>query len=132
MGRTRIRPLEKGAERVLRAFLLETHMVTNYTLPEENFPTTHFAIRRLIHGSWNWKSYSAVFGLCGGFITPILASLVTVISWFADPVWHGIYLHRAGTFLFILALPLLILGAHCLDLLDDEKDKEKKLAKETQ
>ena len=126
-----MRPFTKGAERVLRALLFEAHMVTNDTLSEE-FATPHSAIRGLIHGSWNWKSCSVVFGLCGGFTTPIFGSVVAVISWFTDPVWHGISLHQAGTILFILAIPLLILAAHCLDLLDKDKDNEKSVSRESQ
>jgi hypothetical protein len=62
-----------------------------------------------------------VVGLGSGFSAPIIGSIVTVISWFSDPVWHGVALHQAATFLFFSALPLLILGAHCLDLLDKDK-----------
>jgi len=78
----------------------------------------------LVH-DWSWKSAIAAFGLCAGFVAPILGSILTVISWFRDPVWHHVYLHQAGTTLFVLTLPLLLLGAHCLDLID--KDKEQKL-----
>jgi hypothetical protein len=69
-----------------------------------------------------WKSRGVVFGLIGGLMAPILGSMLTVISWFSNPAWHGLSLHAAATSLFVVALPLLILGAHCLDLLDKEKD----------
>ncbi len=95
-------------------------MLRIYTLSED-FPTPYSAIKELIRGNWNWKSRGAVIGLCGGFIAPIFGSILTVASWFIDPVWHGISLHQVGTSLFFVALPLLILGAHCLDLLDKEK-----------
>ena len=79
------------------------------------------SVMELISGTWNWKNGAAAFGLAAGFIAPILGSIVTVISWFRDPVWHHVYLHQAGTTLFVLTLPLLIIGAHCLDLLDNDK-----------
>jgi len=79
------------------------------------------AVTELISGTWSWKNGTAAFGLAAGFIAPILGSIVTVISWFRDPVWHHFYLHQAGTTLFVLTLPLLIIGAHCLDLLDNDK-----------
>ena len=85
------------------------------------------SVAELISGTWNWKNGAAAFGLAAGFIAPILGSIVTVISWFRDPVWHHVALHQAGTTLFVLTLPLLILGAHCLDLLD--KDKKQAIAK---
>lgn len=97
-------------------------MVNTYTL-QEDFPTPHSAIRKSLRGSWNWKSCGAVFGLCSGLIFPILALILTVISWFSDPAWHGFFLHTAATSLFVVAFPLLIFGAHCLDLLDSQNER---------
>jgi hypothetical protein len=102
-------------------------MVNTYTL-QEDFPPLYSAMRESLRGSWNWKSCGAVLGLCSGLVAPILAAIFTVISWFSDPVWHGFALHTAATSLFAVALPLLIFGAHCLDLLD----KDKKLAQVSQ
>jgi hypothetical protein len=96
-------------------------MVTRYRLPDD-FPRLHSAIKELIHGSSGWKSRGAVVGLAAGFSAPIGGSLLTIISWFRDPAWHGFALHQAATILFVLALPLLVLGAHCLDLLDTENE----------
>jgi hypothetical protein len=111
----------KGAERVLRAFLVFANMATRNTLLHD-FARLNSPFREIIDGTWNWKNCAAVFGLCAGFAAPILGSIVTAISWFKDPSWHGLSLHQAGTTLFVLTLPLLILGAHCLDLLDKEKN----------
>ena len=69
-----------------------------------------------------WTSRGAAFGLLGGLLAPIVGSFLTVITWFADPAWHGFYLHVAATSLFVITFPLLVLGAHCLDLLDKEKN----------
>lgn len=95
-------------------------MVTSYRLPED-FPTLHSAIKELLGGASSWKIRGAIAGLCSGFAAPIAGSIVTIVSWFRDPVWHGFALHQAGTSLFVLALPLLVFGAHCLDLLDKDK-----------
>jgi len=81
-------------------------MATTYNLPE-----------RVSH----WKIIGSLFGVFGGLMAPILGSVLTVVSWFADPSWHGLSLHIAGTTLFVLTFPLLVLGAHCLDLLEKEK-----------
>ena len=78
-------------------------------------------VAELISGTWNWKNGAAAFGLSTGFIAPIVGSIITVNSWFRDPVWHHVALHQAGTTLFVVTLPLLLLGAHCLDLLDNDK-----------
>lgn len=78
-------------------------------------------IRDLVRGRWTWKNLVAVFGLIGGLVAPILGSLMTILSWFSTRLWHGLSFRTAGTSFFVLAIPLLLLGAHCLDLLDKEK-----------
>ena len=70
-----------------------------------------------IHG-WTWTSWGAVGGLSLGIVSPIIGSILTVTGWLTGPEWHGLHLHRAGTVLFVLTIPLLIFGAHCLDLSD--------------
>jgi len=79
--------------------------VTTYKLPQSPSP---------------WKIVGSVFGLFGGLMAPIIGSVLTIVSWFADPVWHGLSLHLAATSLFVISFPLLLLGAHCLDLLDKD------------
>lgn len=82
-------------------------------------------VYRFISESWTWRNYVALLGLAGGLLAPIVGSLLTIISWFADPAWHGFSLHYVATALFVVALPLLLLGAHCLDLLDKDKPRIK-------
>jgi hypothetical protein len=48
----------------------------------------------------------------------IFASSFTLLGWLATPGEAATYLQRFATALFLLALPLLIFGAHCLDLQD--------------
>lgn len=101
-------------------FLIVQTMVSTNTL-RQDFASPRSAISEVLHGTWNWKSGAAAFGLGAGFIAPVCASIATVVSWFTDPVWHHVSLHQAGTTLFFVTLPLLILGAHCLDLIDRDK-----------
>ena len=82
---------------------------------------------KLIDGNSTWKSRGAVFGLGGGLIAPVAGSILTIVSWFADPAWHGFSLHYLATALFVLTLPLLILGAHCLDLIDKTAGKKERM-----
>jgi len=82
-------------------------MATTYNLPEPASAS-------------HWKIIGCLFGVFGGLMAPILGSILTVISWFADPAWHGFSLHLAATSLFVMTFPLLLLGAHCLDLLDKD------------
>lgn len=79
-----------------------------------------------LHG-WSWKSGGVVFGLCGGIISALIGSIITAIAWFSGPTWHGFAMQRDGTVLLFLTIPLLIFGAHCLDLLDQQAEKAKKL-----
>ena len=81
-------------------------MATTYNLPVNPSP---------------WKVLGTVFGLGGGLMAPIIGCVLTIVSWVADPSWHGLSLHVAATSLFVLTFPLLLLGAHCLDLLEKEK-----------
>ena len=78
-----------------------------------------------VHG-WTWRSGGAVCGLCCGIISPVIGLVLTAIAWFTGPVWHGLPLHRGGTVLLFLTIPFLILGAHCLDLVDKQAKEAKK------
>jgi len=65
-----------------------------------------------------WQSVGAVFGLAGGLLAPALGTLLTVMSWFVSQQRASLYLSRLSTILFFLTIPLLALGAHCLDMLE--------------
>jgi len=75
-----------------------------------------------VHG-WTWTSGGAVCGLGFGIICPLVGSILTAIVWLTGPEWHGFHLQREGTVLLFLTIPLLIFGAHCLDLVD-RQDRE--------
>src|SRR5437667_8922597 len=72
---------------------------------------------------WTWKTTGAIFGLSCGIISPLIGSVLTAIAWFTGPEWHGIFLHRDGTVLLFLTIPLLLFGAHCLDLMDKQNER---------
>jgi Ca2+/Na+ antiporter len=78
-----------------------------------------------LHG-WTWKSCGAVVGFCGGIIASLLGLVVTAIAWFTGAEWQGVHLQRDGTILLFLTIPLLIFGAHCLDLIDKQDEKASK------
>jgi len=69
----------------------------------------------------SWLTAGAVFGLASGLITGILGALLTFTSWLT---WVGElkqYEHWLGTALLIATLPLMAIGAHFLDLIDNKK-----------
>lgn len=77
-----------------------------------------------LHG-WTWKFSAVVLSLSGGIASWLGGSALTAVSWFSDPVWHGLSLHQLGTVLLVVTVPLLILGAHCLDLMDKQDEEAK-------
>jgi len=78
-----------------------------------------------VHG-WSWRAGGAVFGLSCGIIAPVIGSILTAIAWFTGPEWHGFFLQRVGTVMLFLTIPLLIFGAHCLDLMDKQDEAASK------
>jgi len=75
------------------------------------------------HG-WTLKTCSAAFGFCGGVCAGLAGCLLTAAAWFTGAVWHGHSIERLGTILLFLTIPLFVLGAHCLDLLDKEHERK--------
>lgn len=73
------------------------------------------------NGPTGWLSAGALIGLVGGLTTGLVGTLLTFTSWFT---WAGTlqhYEHLLGTALFFVTIPLLVLGAHCLDLIEKRK-----------
>lgn len=67
--------------------------------------------------AWDLCSVGSLLGVTG-VMAGLLGSVLTAMSWF----WNGdayLYFHDAGTLLLILVIPLLIIGASCLDEADD-------------
>jgi hypothetical protein len=96
-------------------------MTTEYSLQKMKLKPIRLMEQMLVH-DWTWRSGGAVCGLFLGIISPILGAILTAIAWFTGPEWHGLSLHRDGTVLFFLTIPLLILGAHCLDLSEGNEE----------
>jgi len=95
---------------------------------EQTLPVNELTPRSIInelrcHG-WTLKSGSAAFGFCGGALAGVSGSVLTAVAWVTGAVWHGYALQRAGTTLLFLTIPLFVLGAHCLDLLEKERERK--------
>jgi hypothetical protein len=101
-------------------------MTTTSTVAKKNLTQRGLIEQLRVHG-WTWKSGGAVFGLGFGIICPLVGSIFTAIAWLTGPEWHGLHLQRDGTVLLFLTIPLLIFGAHCLDLMDQQAEKPRKL-----
>ena len=83
-------------------------------------PTLDAIAETLRERGWTWKGCGAVCGLVGGIAAPALGSVLTAISWFTGANWGAFHVQRVGTIFLFLTIPLLLFGAHCLDLLDRE------------
>ena len=77
-----------------------------------------------LHG-WTLRSVMAIAGLAGGFLAVICGSIMTAISWI---IGDAASLHRYGTLLLLLTIPLFIVGAHFLDLQETASKRDKKHA----
>jgi hypothetical protein len=70
---------------------------------------------------WTWQTLGALFCFISGLVTIFFGSLFTIINWFTNSGTTSLFLKRFGTIFFLLAIPLFILGAHCLDLLERKR-----------
>jgi hypothetical protein len=69
-------------------------------------------------GGWTWQAVGAVSGLAGGIITATIGALLSACAWMLGAETVGLSLHRAGSILLLSTIPMLVLGACCLDLLE--------------
>jgi len=67
-----------------------------------------------------WQSHFALLGLAGGVVSPALGATADVVTWLVRSPSVISYLHVASIVLCALTLPLLMLGAHCLDSLESK------------
>ena len=93
-------------------------MASAFTVRDNDLPSDRLRAALRDHG-WTMKSTGACVGLVGGVIAPLVGLALTALAWFIGD-WHGFRLGRDGTVLLFLTIPLLIFGAHCLDLLDTD------------
>jgi hypothetical protein len=96
-------------------------MNTIYALPEDELRGGIYRRILLLMGKnrGTWQAAGAAVGLFGGLLSIVLGVLLwAVVGLIAPAGALGSLLNAAGTVLLILPLPLLALGAHCLDLLE--------------
>jgi hypothetical protein len=76
-----------------------------------------------LHG-WTWPALGAVLGLAGGAGCVLCGSIITAATWLTGAAGYGPFLHKLGTILLVLTIPLLLFGGHCLDLIEQQRDRE--------
>lgn len=68
----------------------------------------------------------AAMGLIGGFGAGICGGLLTATSWLSTNPAAQHWLSGAGSTLLLLTIPLIILGAFCLDWLEKNQPQRQK------
>lgn len=89
----------------------------------EDGPTKQGIAYRPENRPWDWRSIEAVVGLAGGLGVGLSGMALTAVSWFAG---EAFYARPLGTVLLLMMIPLLVFGAHCLDLTEKTKDAERR------
>jgi hypothetical protein len=88
-------------------------------LPEDQQWDLYEEMHRLIEvNPWTWQSIGAVSGVVGGVLSPVVGTLSIAITWFIDSERIVSSLNGLSIISFVLTIPLLAFGAHCLDLLE--------------
>ena len=68
-----------------------------------------------------WES-AAAFACFAGSILSLALGFAFTTNWLLDALRHP-FLHAVGITLLIIGIPILILGGHCLDLMDKKNKK---------
>lgn len=94
-------------------------MNQDYELQEDEGWDIYGRMHLLIEiNPWAWQSIGAVSGLVGGILSPVLGTLLTAVTWFIHSEGLVSSLNTLSIISFVLTIPLLAIGAHCLDLLE--------------
>ncbi len=82
--------------------------------------TTEFQYRGKAE-PFGWRETGVLLGIGGGLLSDLFGLILTGVAWFMTTGATGPTVHSVGTILLVINIPLLIGGAHCLDLLEKRK-----------
>jgi hypothetical protein len=68
--------------------------------------------------SWRWEAVGAGLTLGGGVLSPLGGAILDLLVSYTRLGFERAALNRVSTFLYIITVPLLLLGSHFLDLLE--------------
>ena len=110
----------------VRGTRLKTVNRSNDSLLE--FKATQARLRELYvwtrRGVWTWQAACAVSCLSGGILAAASGALLSAVAWARGDESGGLSMHGVGSVLLLSTIPLLILGAHCLDLMEREHKQD--------
>jgi hypothetical protein len=77
-------------------------------------------------GVWTWQATTGVCGVVGGILAGLIGLLMLAVAWLTGHQTGGLSLYRIGNALLLSTIPLVMLGAHCLDLSDRREAKRRR------
>lgn len=89
----------------------------NYRNCEDPFLSIYLLIK---NHKWKWQSVGAFAALGGGIFSPLIGLLLDAVVWLAPAVRLRLPLSKISIAFYVLTFPLLALGSHCADLLEDK------------
>ncbi|MGI8898832.1 MAG: hypothetical protein ACR2IB_10605 [Pyrinomonadaceae bacterium] len=103
----------------MRGLVVFPYMDHEHELPEDQQWDLYEDMNRLIETNpWAWQSIGAVSGLVGGVLSPVIGTLSIAVTRFIHSERIVSSLNDLSIISFVLTIPLLTFGAHCLDLLE--------------
>jgi hypothetical protein len=72
---------------------------------------------------WGWQTIGAIVSLVSGILSPLIGAILDLIVSYTSFNYGKAILYKICILLYIVTIPLLMLGSHFLDLLE-KKDRE--------
>jgi len=82
---------------------------------EEQYLPVYFLIKK---NKWRWETVGASLALVGGFLLPIIGVILNLLVSYTRLGHERPALYKVSTACYAVTVPLLLLGAHFLDLLE--------------
>jgi len=98
----------------------EQEVLREWKETEDGLKTLYAWTRRC---GWTWQAVGALAGLVGGTLAASVGALLSAVAWARGDEAGGLSMHGIGSALLLSTIPLLIFGAHCLDLLDKRVER---------
>lgn len=74
--------------------------------------------------AWDLPTLGAIFGLAGGVVCVLFGSIFYAATWVTGTEGAGGHLRLVASVALMLTIPLLVFGAHCLDIAEKRKRAE--------
>ncbi len=103
-----------GYERYFREVKITVKVHRDEFLEKQYLPV----FRLIKNNKWRWQAVGAVLASAAGLLSPLIALVLNLLASYTRLIYEKPFLSKLSTVLYVIAVPLLLLGAHFLDLLD--------------